>query len=243
MNDSGFDSFDFSNYGYQPLSADYLSNFEAMTTAVGQFATAQGKTSVAPRALAQRASNDPRGQHPSFKRQPEAQISSDAKTSDVIVDDTIDSVDSSVSIETTLPIEADAHEVAATALTSAAQAEDISAESEQLLQADADSNMQDDDTENAESLRITADALEADNLLTESELAIKEETLSSKSKTTIASYKNMIENVAEQLLPQTGMFSLTTPKVPKARARKPKTEHKKPTQAEKAEADDSDSES
>ena len=38
---------------------------------------------------------------------------------------------------------------------------------------------------------------------------------------------NMIENVAE-LLPQTGMFNLTTPKV---RGRKPKTEHKKPTQS------------
>ena len=58
----------------------------------------------------------------------------------------------------------------------------------------------------------------------------------------------MIENVAEQLLPQKGMFNLTTPKVPKARTRKPKAEHKKPTQAEKSEtdgsgADDSDSES
>ena len=50
----------------------------------------------------------------------------------------------------------------------------------------------------------------------------------------------MIENVAEQLLPQKGMFNLTTPKVPKARARKPKAEHKKPTQAEKAESDNSD---
>ena len=53
----------------------------------------------------------------------------------------------------------------------------------------------------------------------------------------------MIENVAEQLLPQTGMFNLTTPKVPKARSRKPKTEHKKPTQAEKLASDESDSES
>ena len=50
----------------------------------------------------------------------------------------------------------------------------------------------------------------------------------------------MIENVAEQLLPQTGMFNLTTPKVPKARSRKPKTEHKKPTQAEKTDAEDAD---
>ncbi|MFZ2554757.1 hypothetical protein, partial [Psychrobacter urativorans] len=75
------------------------------------------------------------------------------------------------------------------------------------------------------------------------ELSVKEDSQASKSKTTIASYKNMIENVAEQLLPQTGMFNLTTAKVPKARTRKPKTEHKKPTQAEKAETDESDSES
>ncbi|WP_350649831.1 hypothetical protein, partial [Pseudomonas sp. HY13-MNA-CIBAN-0226] len=71
----------------------------------------------------------------------------------------------------------------------------------------------------------------------------KEESQAAKSKTTIASYKNMIENVAEQLLPQTGMFNLTTPKVPKARSRKPKTDHKKPTQAEKLESGESDSES
>ena len=69
----------------------------------------------------------------------------------------------------------------------------------------------------------------------DAEHAAPENVQAEKLKTTIASYKNMIENVAEQLLPQTGMFNLTTPKVPKARTRKPKTEHKKPTQAEKAE--------
>ena len=77
----------------------------------------------------------------------------------------------------------------------------------------------------------------------ESEALAKEDSQGNKSKTTIASYKNMIENVAEQLLPQTGMFNLTTAKVPKARSRKPKTEHKKPTQAEKAETDDTDTDS
>ena len=47
----------------------------------------------------------------------------------------------------------------------------------------------------------------------------------------------MIENVAEQLLPQpTTLFNLTTPKVPKARSRKSKTEHKKPTQAEQSQS-------
>ena len=40
--------FDFSNYGYQPLAADYLARFEAMTQAVSQFAAVQGKTDVRP---------------------------------------------------------------------------------------------------------------------------------------------------------------------------------------------------
>ena len=71
--------------------------------------------------------------------------------------------------------------------------------------------------------------------------AIKEDSQANKSKTTIASYKNMIENVAEQLLPQTGMFNLTTPKVPKARSRKPKSEQKKPAQMDKVEPENTDS--
>ena len=59
--------FDFSNYGYQPLAADYIARFETMTQAVSQFAAAQGKTAVEPRAINKRASNDPRGQHPDYQ--------------------------------------------------------------------------------------------------------------------------------------------------------------------------------
>ena len=70
--------------------------------------------------------------------------------------------------------------------------------------------------------------------------SIKDDNQANKSKTTIASYKNMIENVAEQLLPQMGMFNLTTPKVPKARSRKPKTEQKKPAQTDKVEQENTD---
>ncbi|WP_350583400.1 hypothetical protein, partial [Pseudomonas sp. HY2-MNA-CIBAN-0224] len=47
-NDFATRRFDFSNYGYQPLAADYLARFEAMTQAVSQFAAAQGKTAVEP---------------------------------------------------------------------------------------------------------------------------------------------------------------------------------------------------
>lgn len=58
---------------------------------------------------------------------------------------------------------------------------------------------------------------------------------STPSKTTIASYKNMIENVAEQLLPQqASLFNLTTPKVPKSRSRKAKSEPKKSASTDKA---------
>ena len=48
-----------------------------------------------------------------------------------------------------------------------------------------------------------------------------------KSKTTPASYKNMIESVAEQLKPSVGsVLNLPTPKAPKARTRKAKTTDK-----------------
>ena len=230
-------SFDFSNYGYQPLSADYLSRFKTMTTAVSQFAADQGKTSVAPSTITQRASNDPRGQHPSFVAQTsELSLQESAATDDTQKDNTDSAND------------VDAHNVAATALTSAMQADDVSAESEQLLEADASLKAQSAERSNeglldVESSLPTEGSLPAEGSLIESEALAKDDSQGNKSKTTIASYKNMIENVAEQLLPQTGMFSLTTAKVPKARSRKPKTEHKKPTQAEKVEMDDADTDS
>ena len=230
--------FDFSNYGYQPLDADYLSRFKIMTTAVSQFAADQGKTSVTPSAITQRASNDPRGQHPDFE-QDQQQLQGDAAAGDT-QENSIDAVD--------------AHKVVATALTGAAQAAEISAESEQLLEADAQLKAESaqlldegfltvEGSLPAEGSSTAEGSLPAESFLLESEALAKEDSQGNKSKTTIASYKNMIENVAEQLLPQTGMFNLTTAKVPKARSRKPKTEHKKPTQAEKAETDDTDTDS
>ena len=246
--------FDFSNYGYQPLAADYIARFETMTQAVSQFAAAQGKTAVEPRAINKRASNDPRGQHPDYQ-EVAAVTTSEAPANDALAADS----DGNAHV--------DAHKVEATALANQSQTDDVSADSEQLLkveQALEEENAAQSDTDavEAEDLK-TADAevKDADTEITVSDVeqseteqvpeptepvaepATKEEIQAAKSKTTIASYKNMIENVAEQLLPQKGMFNLTTPKVPKARTRKPKTEHKKPTQAEKSESDDTDSES
>ena len=126
----------------------------------------------------------------------------------------------------------------------------LSTESEQLLAADAALNAENSKLPNesalpAEDLSATEGSLSAEGSSPEAdaEISAKEDSQAGKSKTTIASYKNMIENVAEQLLPQTGMFNLTTAKVPKARTRKPKTEQKKPIPAEKVETDDADSDS
>ena len=216
-NNESESSFDFSNYGYQPLAADYLTRFEAMTRAVSQFGSAQGKTMVEPRAIGPRASNDPRGQHADYE-QPQATLSISSEN-DV---EPNQQVESKINSQDDAVHKVDAHDVVATALTSQVQAQDVTIESEHLLQTDQ--------TGIAVSEELAVEP-------------IKEDNQTSKSKTTIASYKNMIENVAEQLLPQTGMFNLTAPKVPKARTRKPKTEHKKPTQAEKLEDNDLDSES
>ncbi|WP_423813416.1 Rne/Rng family ribonuclease [Psychrobacter sp. 219-2-C] len=253
--------FDFSNYGYEPLAADYLARFEAMTQAVSQFAAAQGKTAVQPRPISKRASNDPRGQHPDYQ-EPAATTVAEAAKKDALAANSNADAD----------INVDAQNVDATALANQSQTDDVSADSEELLKVEQaleaeDSGQSDVDAVEAQNLeaadtKVTdAEVKDTDSEISVSDVeqseteqasesteqlseqATKEEIQAAKSKTTIASYKNMIENVAEQLLPQKGMFNLTTPKVPKARTRKPKAEHKKPTQAEKSENDDSDSES
>ena len=256
--------FDFSNYGYEPLAADYLASFEAMTQAVSQFAAAQGKTAVEPRPISKRASNDPRGQHPDYQEPAATTVAEAPKNGSLAADSDVD-------------VDVDAQNVDATALANQSQTDDVSADSEELLKVEQaleaeDSGQTDVDAVEAQNFeaadtKVTdAEVKDTDSEISVSDVeqseteqasepteqlseqATKEEIQAAKSKTTIASYKNMIENVAEQLLPQKGMFNLTTPKVPKARTRKPKAEHKKPTQAEKSEtdgsgADDSDSES
>ncbi|MEZ7501526.1 Rne/Rng family ribonuclease [Psychrobacter sp. Arc29] len=251
-NDMASQRFDFSNYGYQPLAADYLARFAAMTQAVSQFAAAQGKTAVEPRAIGKRASNDPRGQHPDYQEPALLSVPTEQTWSN----------EASLANTNQSNSEVDAHDVEATALANQVQTDHVSADSEKLLeveQAQSATNSAEAQASEAQGVNTTeADATQADVESSDAEEAEqtteskveestkemgKDDSQAAKSKTTIASYKNMIENVAEQLLPQTGMFNLTTPKVPKARSRKPKTDHKKPTQAEKLASDDTDSES
>ncbi len=260
--------FSFSNYGYQPLTADYLARFEMMTQAVSQFAAVQGKTAVEPRAINKRASNDPRGQHRDYNESEQQQHATLSVPSESVLNDNFPSAnlssDNVLNEQVEQPSQNDAqpqdanetsaaenyneiavdavnaHDIEASALTSEEQADDISADSEQLLRINQDQEGVTEQTD-AQIDAEQADPSKSDHSVAEE--SVKQDSQMSKSKTTIASYKNMIENVAEQLLPQTGMFSLTTPKVPKARSRKPKTDHKKPTQAEKSKTDGSDSDS
>ncbi len=58
--------FDFSNFGYAPIDDAAKSEFDKLTQAVSQASAPQGKTAVAPRPIARRAANDPRGQHPDY---------------------------------------------------------------------------------------------------------------------------------------------------------------------------------
>ena len=244
--------FDFSNYGYQPLTVDYLTRFEAMTQAVSQFAAAQGKTNVEPRAIGKRASNDPRGQHPDYQESANQSTTSEKSAETEVKTDNESVIESQQAASEQAINDVEAQNVEATALSTEAQTDHVSADSEQLLEADqalskANDTQADNDSLDADvaSVDIEADTVKTASIASteqaaasEVEQPTKEDNQAAKSKTTIASYKNMIENVAEQLLPQTGMFNLTTPKVPKARSRKPKVDHKKPTQAEKLASDD-----
>ena len=206
-------SFDFSNYGYQPLTVDYLTRFEAMTQAVSQFAAAQGKTDVEPRAVGKRASNDPRGQHPDYQESANQSTASEKGVETAAKTDDESVVESQQAASEQDVSDVEAQNVEATALTTQAQTDDVSMDSEQLLEADqmlskADDKQADNENVGTQSVEAEHTGIDTDNVETASvasteqatasevEQPIKEDSQAAKSKTTIASYKNMIENVA-----------------------------------------------
>ena len=208
-----------------------------MTKPVTQFAVAQGRTTVTPTAIGKRASNDPRGQHESYQEVAllsETQQHSTQRVTEA--EEIVDTTDAAVASVKQI----DAHEVEATALTSEGQTENIETDSELLLNAEDSLGVNSSSSPDNHVEESVEDKVSSRLIAEESP---KAESQASKSKTTIASYKNMIENVAEQLLPQKGMFNLTTPKIPKARTRKPKVEPKKTAQIEKVETEQQESDS
>ncbi|WP_131668404.1 Rne/Rng family ribonuclease [Psychrobacter pygoscelis] len=253
--------FDFSNYGYAPLDATYLGRFNRMTQAVRQVSTEQGKTSVSPRPVTRRASNDPRGQHPDY--QPTVQANRKEASALTAELNTVDVTQESAAL---LLEDSEVMQHLATARAKSADSDVATHDTSHdkvASSADSEASEQNSPTKTdvadtiATADKVAEVAEQAETIVDAADEQAQGQTsevggdkpqanasdnggdeAAASSKTTIASYKNMIENVAEQLLPQqSSLFNLTTPKVPKSRSRKSKTEHKKPTQSEQQSQD------
>lgn len=226
----------FINYGYAPLSGEYLADFAEHTTAQGAWHIGQGKTEAIPHPITKRASNDPRGQHPDLG-------------TDSILDETAgESVPSTVADEMATP--------ATEAHTSKPMDSDLPADDMvEPMPSTAESNTS--DTSEPSLLESASDAM--DKVLESAESALeslvqalddiispanepKDNGKISDTKTPKAddkaddkpndeiakaspvSYKDMIESVSGQLLQPTGILNLVTPKKPKpTKAKTPKS--------------------
>ena len=236
-------SFDFANYGYAPLDDDYLTNFYQHTTPQNQKGVPQGKTAVQPQPISKRASNDPRGQHPSL-----------IATSDAITDDTSLTQDepteiSNINQTNDWTVISQDEQVASQLVnhdTSHTDALKIqpSVETPALVvnHTNGDDISEDvsdiqkvatahDDNDNATS-DTTADVSAKDQ---PSPSKLSSDTTNDRDKTAKAtnktdkpasSYKDMIESVSGQLLQPVGILSLVAPKKPKTS--KPKSTTKSP---------------
>ena len=225
----------FANYGYAPLSDEYLADFAEHTTAQRAWHIGQGKTEAIPRPIAQRASNDPRGQHPDLGTPP-------------ISDETVGkSVPNVVADETAAPA-TEAHKpepVDNPDLPAGDMAEPLPPKTEpstndttepSLLESASDT--MDKVLESAESaLESLVQALDdiispadepkddgkPDAQAPKADDKADNKTHDETTKTSPTSYKDMIESVSGQLLQPTGILNLVTPKKPKpAKAKTPK---------------------
>ncbi len=227
---------EFSNYGYAPLSGEYLADFKQYTTSEGAWRIGQGKTEVKPHPISERASNDPRGQHPDFmsvatesasETTSVVNISEMASVSDQAqemlhdmgnLENAPTSDDDDISLTTQTPEpdvgQSTPAEPEPKLLVSAGDVMDKvleSAESalESLVQT-LDGLIHQDDAP-------SGDADEEGGTHAHDNNKVDDET----NKPNPASYKDMIENVSGQLLQPIGILNLVTPKKPKTT--KPKT--------------------
>lgn len=240
-------TFDFSNFGYEPLSEKAESAFFERIATAASFGTGAGKTDAPARPPKQRAVNDPRGEHPAFladtaktaeadapvfKPSPEPEPAEVTDMADTAAKSTVtDVADAHSTSETTHIDTADSLEPTSpvTSTDNDAQPEDEQAKDTQSLTEKAEHAIDEligtlkdglsrlgdilPDNEPSAEDRETTDTARTGETAGESEDA---------GKTSPASYKNMIENIAEQLLPQTGILKLATPKLatPKKPAKK-----------------------
>lgn len=218
----------FANYGYAPLSNEYLADFAEHTTAQRAWHIGQGKTETMPRPIAQRASNDPRGQHPDLGTSPILDETASESVPSAITDETptpatethkpepVDSPD--------LPVgdmaEPSTHDTTEPSLLESASdtmdkvLKSTESALESLVQAlddiisPTDESKDDDKMSDAKAPKVAEKTDDKTN----------DET----TKTSPASYKDMIESVSGQLLQPMGILNLVTPKKPK-KPKPPKT--------------------
>ncbi|STZ07832.1 Ribonuclease E [Moraxella caprae] len=219
----------FANYGYAPLSSEYLADFAEHTTAQRAWHIGQGKTETMPRPIAQRASNDPRGQHPDLGKGSICDATVGESAPNAVADETptpatethkpepVDSPD--------LPVgdmaEPSTHDTTEPSLLESASdtmdkvLESAESALESLVQALDDIISPTDESKDDGKM---SDA-KAPKVADKTDDKTNDET----TKTSPASYKDMIESVSGQLLQPTGILNLVTPKKPKpAKAKTPK---------------------
>lgn len=196
----------FTNYGYAPLSGEYLADFAKHTTAQRAWHIGQGKTETMPRPIAQRASNDPRGQYPNPDTRPVSNEMADESALGTIADGTMTS----------------------TTKTHSSEAVD---NFDQQSKSDTTDKVLASDESTLESLvqpldDITdpTDEAKDDGKASDIKAQKMDDKADETTKTSPASYKDMIESVSGQLLQPMGILNLVTPKKPKP----PKTKTPKP---------------
>ena len=230
QNDAPAVDFDFANYGFAPLGVDYVTQFSQKVTPIGQFATTQGKTAVSPSPIGQRASNDPRGQHPDFMASLANPQGGPETTETVITEVTTANTDETLEVATVQTVEAvETHEAESQAVEITDTVE-IVEPVEPVATTETESP--------AETMLPVETALPTENgsptemvqppsTQTADETATPEtEASKDDEKKKSNSYKDMIESVSGQLLQPMGILNLVaTPKKPKP---KPKTTGKSP---------------
>lgn len=196
----------FANYGYAPLSNEYLADFAEHTTAQRAWHIGQGKTKATPRPIGQRASNDPRGQYPSPDTSPVSNEMADESALGTIADGTMTSTTKTHSSEAVGNFD----QQSKSDTTDKVLASDESTLESLVQPLDDITDPTDEAKDDGKASDIKAQKMD--------------DKADETTKTSPASYKDMIESVSGQLLQPMGILNLVTPKKPKP----PKTKTPKP---------------
>lgn len=226
LNQQKTQDFSFANYGYDNLTPEFVAQFIKTTYATAKNTTPQGKTHATP-SISVRAKNDPRGALSSNHTHTTAILQGSQTQDSSPVDDL-----SSQPTPQEQPQAFDQNQADQPQATQVGTV-DEEAGNNKPSEKTADDNASDNAVDNTKSGRKddnSKDELQkAQSSLEEiiEQLGqIMQSATNDKDKKeddihSVNNYKNMIENIAEQLLPQTGIMGLI-PKANKVKIRKPK---------------------